>query len=78
MNNKDLIEFVLTLPNMKVKYFPRKKTYAFAMKNGGRYINGWAVLDHIKFFFETMKKQKFEYKNFSFYIMKNELRIYNV
>lgn len=64
----ELIELIRTLPGVKLDYHPRRKNYEVFFKDGGRYLDGWAVLNNVKFFYETMTLTKFDINEYSFQV----------
>ena len=65
----ELIKFIRTLPGVKLTHHPRRKNYEVSFKDGGRYMDGWAVINKIKFFYETMKLEKFDINVYSFHVL---------
>lgn len=65
----ELIEFIRTLPGVKLAYHPRRKDYEVSFKDGGRYLDGWAVLNNVKFFYETMTLTKFDVNDYHFHVL---------
>jgi hypothetical protein len=72
----ELIEFIRELPGMRVTYHPRRKDYEIAFKERGRLLDGWSVISKIKFFYETMKLEKFEINAYSFHVLGNKCYIF--
>jgi hypothetical protein len=73
---KELIEFIGTLPGIRLTYHPRRKDYEVAFKEGGRLLDGWSVMNKIKFFYETMKLEKFDINAYSFHVLGNKCYIF--
>lgn len=65
----ELIELIRTLPGVKLAYHPRRKDYEVSLKDGGRYMDGWAVLGKVKFFYETMTLQMFDSNEYTFHVL---------
>lgn len=65
----ELIELIRTLPGVKLAYHPHRKDYEVSFKDGGRYLDGWAVLNKVKFFYETMTLTKFDINEYVFQVL---------
>ena len=65
----ELIKFIKTLPGVKLTHHPRLKNYEVSFKDGRKYLNGWEVLNNVKFFYETMKLERFDINAYSFHVL---------
>ena len=65
----ELIKFIETLPGAKLTHHPRLKNYEVSFKDGIKYLNGWEVLNNVKFFYETMKLERFDINSYSFHVL---------
>lgn len=65
----ELIKFIKTLPGVKLTHHPRLKNYEVSFKDGRKYLNGWEVLNNVKFFYETMKLERFDINSYSFHVL---------
>ena len=65
----ELIKFIKSLPGVKLTYHPRLKNYEVSFKDGRKYLNGWEVLNNVKFFYETMKLERFDINSYSFHVL---------
>ena len=65
----ELIKFIETLPGAKLTHHPRLKNYEVSFKDGRKYLNGWEVLNNVKFFYETMKLERFDINAYSFHVL---------
>ena len=65
----ELIKFIETLPGAKLTHHPRLKNYEVSFKDGIKYLNGWEVLNNVKFFYETMKLERFDINEYSFHVL---------
>ena len=72
----ELIEFIGTLPGVRLTFHPRRKDYEVAFKEGGRLLDGWSVINKVKFFYETMKLEKFDINAYSFHVLGNKCYIF--
>jgi hypothetical protein len=59
-NNKELIDFILSLKDLKIEYKPRLKHYVISRKVKGCLVTGWDIINHVKFMYETMKLKKMQ------------------
>jgi hypothetical protein len=78
MNDRtmELIEFIGTLPGVRLTYHPRRKDYEVAFKESGRLLDGWSVINKVKFFYETIKLEKFDINAYSFHVLGNKCYIF--
>lgn len=72
----ELIEFIGTIPDMKLTYHSRKKNYEVTFKEGRRLQDGWSVINKIKFFYETMKLEKFDFNAYPFHVLEKSVRFF--
>lgn len=72
----ELIKFIRTIPGMRLTHHPRRKDYEVAYKEGRRLLDGWSVINKIKFFYETMKLEKLEISKYPLHVLGNKCYIF--